>query len=937
MLSSVAVVYCKAKVMIRAEGRERIQGISCAADLPTVINEKDKIRKTTVFRAVLIGVTLFAVPGVSNAQARPTAKTKAAAKAPVSVVGQTIAQAQAASIAEVAGKSLELTRAVRPWEFLSAVGMRAGLLGNETGRMEAWVYPLKLFRNFHLVFHVDGRALPAESLARTLITRPESSTIVYTGDTFSVRETFLVPVHEAGAVIFLNVETETPLEIEAVFHRDFQLEWPAALGGTYESWDAKLHAFALGEEQRKFEAIVGSPTAEDAHEEYQTNYSESQESSFRLGVTAKGKDAKLVAIAGSMTGLADAQNTYQRLVANYAQLQKESADYYRNYLNQTVGVELPDEKLQKAYDWTRVSLVQGMVSNPFLGTGLVAGYRTSGDSQRPGFAWYFGRDSFWSSLALNAEGDFANTKTALEFISKFQRADGKIPHEISQGASFVKWFADYPYPYASADATPLYIIAMNDYVTSSGDTDFAKEKWASLWKAYQFLKSTYDARGMPKNFGIGHGWVEGGPLLPVETEFYQSGLGAEALRALSNLARLTGQTPAAGELEQEFEKQWPLVNKSFWIPDKKRFAFALDRNNRQVDEPSVLATVPMWFGLPSDATAIPMIQQLADADVQTDWGMRIISNRSAVYSGGGYHYGSVWPLFTGWASVAEYRYHQDFPAYENLRANALLALDGSLGHVTEVLSGDYYQPLSTSSPHQIWSAAMVISPLLKGMFGLEKDAPKKTLTFVPHVPADWTHFKITNVRVGDSVINLSYEKKLGEITLEATRSGGQCFLDFEPEVSNSVLAVRVDVNGRAQSFDQRLSLEHHHLKIRFALKEGKNTVRIREPNDFGVSYAFRLPELGSASSDLRILSQEMGDATSPMELVMAGHAGATYELDVWNPEVIESVRGAELVKDASGVTKLQVHFEEKAGETYPHQRVVFFFHLPKISSKFLKQ
>ena len=80
--------------------------------------------------------------------------------------------------------------------------------------------------------------------------------------------------------------------------------------------------------------------------------------------------------------------------------------------------------------------------------------------------------------------------------------------------------------------------------------------------------------------------------------------------------------------------------------------------------------------------------------------MRIISNRSPHFSGGGYHYGSVWPLFTGWASVGEYRYHRAFPAYANLRANALLALDGSLGHVTEVLSGAYYQSLSTSSPHQ---------------------------------------------------------------------------------------------------------------------------------------------------------------------------------------------------------------------------------------------
>ena len=835
------------------------------------------------------------------------------------------------------GPAVESTRAVRPWEFLSAVGTRAGLLGNEAGRMEAWVYPLKIFRDFHLKFHVEGKTLAADSLARTLVTRPESSTIFYAGDTFSVRETFFAPVREPGAVILLEVETESPLEIEVAFHRDFQLEWPAALGATYIGWDSGLKAFALGEEQRKFAAIVGSPTAENAEEEFQTNYAESQENSFRLGTIAKGKASQVIVIAGSMTGRADAESAYRRLTSGYGVMLRESAQYYRDYLGQTVSVELPDKQLQKAYDWSRVSLVQGMVTNPFLGTGLVAGYRTSGESQRPGFAWYFGRDSFWTSFALNAAGDFANTKTALEFVSKFQREDGKIPHEISQGANFVDWFKGYPYPYASADATPLYIIAVNDYVVNSGDTAFAKQKWTSLWKAYQFLKSTYDARGLPQNQGVGHGWVEGGPLLPVKSEFYQSGLGAEALRAIANLARFAGQADSVAVLENEFAKQWPLVNDSFWIAEKKRFAFALDKNDKQVDEPTVLTTVPMWFGLPSVETGISTIRQLADADHQTDWGMRIISNRSAVFSGGGYHYGSVWPLFTGWASVAEYRYHQEFPAYENLRANALLALDGSLGHVTEVLSGDYYQPLATSSPHQIWSAAMVVSPLLKGMFGLEKDATNKTLTFAPHVPANWTDFKINNVRVGDSVVNLNYQKTLDEITLEVTRTGGECSLDFEPSLANTALVGRVSVNGRPSTYDQRMLAEHHHLRIKVALKEGKNVVHIPVANDFGVSYAFRLPQLGSASSDLRILSVNMEDVTAPMELITAGRAGATYDLAVWNPSMIESVRGAELVKDASGRTNVRIHFEGKEGEEYPHHRVVIFFHPAKVPRKFLKQ
>jgi len=62
--------------------------------------------------------------------------------------------------------------------------------------------------------------------------------------------------------------------------------------------------------------------------------------------------------------------------------------------------------------------------------------------------------------------------------------------------------------------------------------------------------------------------------------------------------------------------------------------------------------------------------------------------------------------------------------------------------------GDYYQPLSTASPHQIWSAAMVISPVLRGMFGLERDAANKTLTFTPHTPANWTDYKIENIQVG---------------------------------------------------------------------------------------------------------------------------------------------------------------------------------------------
>ena len=115
--------------------------------------------------------------------------------------------------------------------------------------------------------------------------------------------------------------------------------------------------------------------------------------------------------------------------------------------------------------------------------------------------------------------------------------------------------------------------------------------------------------------------------------------------------------------------------------------------------------------------------------------MRIISSKSPLYSPAGYHFGSVWPLFTGWASLGEYNAHEAAQAWANLKANSWLSLDQAAGNTTEVISGETYSPLSTASPHQIWSAAMVISPLLKGLFGLEVDAIEKKIYLHPHLPS----------------------------------------------------------------------------------------------------------------------------------------------------------------------------------------------------------
>ncbi|MFY9977163.1 MAG: amylo-alpha-1,6-glucosidase [Candidatus Sulfotelmatobacter sp.] len=828
--------------------------------------------------------------------------------------------------ADQSGQSPELSRPVRPWEFVSAVGTRAAIFGNEQGDIEAWVYPLKVLRNFHLRFHIDGATIPAEALARTLIVHPESTTIVYTGDTFSVRETLFVPVHESGAVIAFEIDTAEPLEIEAVFERDFQLEWPASIGGVGEEWNPLLRAFLFGAESEKFHALVGSPSGVKGSEEYSTNYFSSPQDSIFLGATRKGSETKVIVIAAGLEGPASLAKLYSHLAMDYPALMGTSAAYYRDYLDRTISLKLPDHEIEKAYDWARVSMAQGLVQNPFLGEGLIAGFNTSGDGYRPGFAWFFGRDAEWTSLALDAEGDFSTTRQALDFLSKYQRADGKVPHEVSQSASFVDWFKT-PFAYASADATPLFIIAVNDYVTHSGDIAFAQQKWDNLWRAYEFLQSTYDAQGLAQNVGVGTGWIEGGPLYPVRSEIYQASLGVKAARALSHLAHLLGKEGVSHALAQTFEKEEPILNQTFWSPENKIYAYAVDAHNNRIDVPSVLAAVPMWFEQLNGDQARSMIEELASPDQETDWGMRILSSRDPKYNPGGYHFGTVWPLFTGWASVGEYRYHRPLPAYLNLRANALLALNGSLGHVAEVLSGDYFQTLATGSPHQIWSAAMVVNPLLSGLLGFQVDAPSCQLNFAPHVPPDWSSFSVNNVRVGTMSLNMNYGRAPDAIRLElqSTGSTGKCSLRFSPALSLRARITGVRLNGRALPFHIEANSSDQHVTVNLPIVDNRNTIDIQMKNNFEIGVTPTLPELGGTSHGLRVLSQSWSPKRDTLTVLLSGASGETYELSAWNPAQVSSIEGARLEQKSGQLAKVRVQLPVSAPGVDPQATVIFHF------------
>ena len=261
----------------------------------------------------------------------------------------------------------------------------------------------------------------------------------------------------------------------------------------------------------------------------------------------------------------------------------------------------------------------------------------------------------------------------------------------------------------------------------------------------------------------------------------------------------------------------------------------------------------------------------------------------------------------------------------SFRANVLLALDGSPGHFTEVLNGNYYEPLATSTPQQIWSAGMVVSPILRGLFGLETNATTGEVTLKPHVPADWPSFTIANLQVGSTTLRLRFRKDANNIWLETTRTGdGQCTLDFGPALSLRANVIAVTLNGRAIPYRVETNDSDQHVSMRFEVPVGRSTLRLRFNNDFELSVASHLPPLGSTSEGLRVLSTVWTPERDQLNLEVVGIPGNAYEFCLSDASQITSVEGAELNKDNPRAPKLLVRFPPGA-ESYVERRITLQF------------
>jgi glycogen debranching enzyme len=844
----------------------------------------------------------------------------------------------------------ELQRPARSGAFFDVVGRRAALFGYENRDAEAWVYPLKVLDALSLSFRLEGYPLEIDGrdIMAGIHVRPEATTLVYAHAAFTVRQVMFAPLDEPGIVILLDVQSTLPIAITASFRPRLRLMWPATSMTASIGWDPATHVYYLTEETRRFAAVLGCPLGRD--ESVMPYQEEPRDAPNRLVIDV-GSDAQRdfvpIVIAGSVDGRDAAKASYDRILGSVHALYDRTGDHFQRVDADTLSLTTPDPQLDAAFRWAKIGVDKGLATNPQLGTGLLAGFRTSGDSERPGYAWFFGRDALWTSLATTSEGDFETTRTALEFLRKYQRQDGKIPHEISQSAALVPWFDQYPYAWASADATPLYVIAHGDYWRASGDRAFLQQAWDSIVKAYRFSAATdSDGNGLIENTNAGHGWVEGGALYPPHEEMYLEGLWVAASRGIAELADVMQDAALARQARDAADRARAAIERTYWIdrpPERLAlssaggfYAFATarphtraaaepgpNRERRQrrlqaldaaslIDEDTVLPAVPLWFDAVSEEHAQLELDRIGSGTIATDWGSRILSNRSELYDPLSYHYGSVWPLFTGWASVAAYRHGRPSIGYQGLMANALLTDAGALGEVTELLSGDFATAFGRSSHHQVWSEAMVVTPVVRGLLGIEVADAGRTLRFAPSLPATWNRVEVRGVRAGADRVDFTLERGAGRTSVRVVAGAprDQHHIVVAPAFPLDARVRRVTVNGAATN--PQATTVGDVQRVAVTIDRPSPTVEVVFTVDEGTEiYAEPQPILpGADNHGLRLL--RVRPDAGALRLVVEGRGGRAYAIVVRTPRRLGPADGVNAMPSSDGLQRLQIRFEGAA-------------------------
>ena len=439
-----------------------------------------------------------------------------------------------------------------------------------------------------------------------------------------------------------------------------------------------------------------------------------------------------------------------------------------DWLSGAPRLECDNESLSATYRRSLIDLAALRFSP------LTSGGRSLPAAGLPWFMTLFGRDSIFTSLqTLPFTPELAAT-TLRELGSRqgtnvddFRDEDpGRILHEMRFGEMTA--FEERPHSpyYGSADATPLYVVLLDEYERWTGDRKLVREfeheaRAALAWidtyanllgNGYVAYQRRNEETGLENqcwkdswdSISYRDGKLPGFPRATCELQGYAYDAKIRGAR----LAReIWDDTAFADRLESEAADLKRRFNRDFWVEDGQYFALALDADGNQVDALASNNGHLLWSGIVDKSKAKAVARHLLGPRLFSGWGVRTLAEGEGRYNPIGYHVGTVWPYDNSFIAWGLRRYgFKDEAA--RIAAGILDAAGFFNGRLPEAFGGyprtltKYPVQYPTACSPQAWSTGAPLL-LLRTMLGLEP--LNNHLIIDPALPENIRHLELLDI------------------------------------------------------------------------------------------------------------------------------------------------------------------------------------------------